>query len=412
MSIDLQDIPTRGLLEALSSWALAGGVTTVEALTGAVGSLPSLDAETAWTPDDVGRRADRLAWEYLRSTVMELPHSSEQWMDALPAIGVSHAEWSDVPRSPVDWAASVRRMGAWPPPAPGRVVYLSRRRSRQRDDSVTSTMAWGREQLQAIVSAAEGLGALIPLTARERVDAVPAVVSPVEPDYRELEALRLLGTPFTELSSAIAMVLELYSDPYVYARDLLLPDDELRWRLFHLGCYGELLAEAVDRIGPITSTRPLMAGTRRATHVLTDGVEPDVTYEFWFEASGLWKLKPGTTSHAEVAKAVRGTRGGLIPDIAAVRQRNGVPERLALAEVKYSRNGQYIFGTGYAEALGYGLEAVELFGIPTLSLVVAPDDMIVGSGASVERNVSGVQLRTGAGTPSAVASSVLRWLST
>lgn len=411
MSVDLGDIPTRGLIEVLSSWALAGGMTTVEALTAAVGSLPTLDAATTWTPGDVVRRADRMVWEHLRPIVMSLPGTPEQWMDALPAVGVSHAEWADVPQSPVDWAASVRRMGAWPPLATGQVVYLTRRRSRQRDESITSAMAWGRQQLLAVLAAAEGLGASVPPTARDRVQAVPAVAASVQPDYGELEALRLLGTPFTELSSAIAMVLALYSDPYTYARDLLLPDDELRWRLFHLGCYGELIAEAVGRIGPITSTRPLLAGTRRATHVLTDGVQTGVTYEFWFEASGLWRLKPGPTSHAEVAKAVHGARGGLVADIAALRRRDGVIESLALSEVKYSRNGQYVFGTGYAEALGYGLEAVGHFEIDTLSFVAAPDDMIIDGGASVDRSVAGTLLHTGVGTPSGVASSVLDWLS-
>lgn len=412
MTVDLDDIPTRGLLEALSGWALAGAMTTVEALTIAMGSLPSLDATTAWTPEDVGRRADRMAWEHLRPAVMSLPETSEQWIDALPAMGVSHTEWSDVPRSPVDWGASVRRMGAWPPPPTGQVVYLTRHRSRQRDESTTATMAWGREQLLAIIAAAENMGATVPPRARDRIEAVPAVAPPVQPDYAELEALRLLGTPFTELSSAIATVLELYSDPFVYARELLLPDDDLRWRLFHLGCYGELLGEAVDRIGPITSTRPLLAGTSRANHVLTDGADTGVTYEFWFEASGLWGLKPEPTSHTEVAKAVRGTRGGLVPDVAAVRHRNGVAEQLGLTEVKYSRNGQYIFGAGYAQAIGYGVEAVQHFKIDTLSLVLAPSDMLLSEVASVERGVSGARLRTGAATPAGAAGAIIDWLTT
>jgi len=411
VSPDLGDIPTRGLVEVLSSWALAGGTTSVQALSAAVGSLPTLDAEENWSLGDISRRANRIAWEHLRPIVMMLPSTSEEWLDALPAVGVTHAVWSETPQSPVDWAASVRRMGAWPPPQTGQPAYLTRRRSKERHESIVSAMAWGRRQFLTTLAEAESLGASVPPAARSRIEAVPAVATPIPPDFAELEALRLLGTPFAELSTAISMMLTLDVDPLVYARDLLLPNDEFRWRLFHLGCYGEILAEAVDRIGPIASTRPLLAGAQRPTHVLRDGATTNVTYEFWFEASGLWRLNPGPTAHEEVAKAVHGTRGGLVPDICVVRRRGDAIERLALAEVKYSRNGQYIFGSGYPEALGYGLEAVRHFGIATLSLVTAPDDMITGSGASVEQNVSGCQLRTGVGTPSTVSRLFVDWLS-
>ena len=410
MTPDLGDIPTRGLLEALSSWALAGGMTSVQALRAAVGSLQTLDADNDWSPRDIRRRATRMAWEHLRPIVMMLPDSSEEWMDALPAVGVTHAMWSDTPQYPVDWAASVRRMGVWPPPASRQPTYLTRRRSKERHEPIVSAIAWGRTQFLATLAEAESLGAIASRDARDRIEALPAVAAPVPPNFAEVEALRLLGKPFAELSAAILTILTLERDPFTYARDLLLPDNEFRWRLFHLGCYGEILAEAVDRVGPIASTRPLVAGTQRPTHVLRDGVKTDVTYEFWFEASGLWRLRPGPTPHEEVAKAVHGTRGGLIPDICVIRRRDDVIERLALAEVKYSRNGQYIFGSGYPEALGYGLAAVGHFGVDTLSLVTAPNEMVAGDGASVQQSISGCQLQTGVGTPATVARLFIDWI--
>lgn len=407
----MKDIPSRGLIEVLSSWALAGSMTSVETLNAALGAVTSIESRKAWSAAQVARRAERMAWERVRPVLMQLPEDEDAWLDAIPGASHHSGVWSERPVPPVDWRASVRASGGWPPPNPYRARFRRQRRARLQDDVATRALSWGRYELRRVRDAASGLGASVPESVSRRIEALPKGGQLQEPSRSDIQQLRGLGSPFRELTQVLEVLLTLSSDPIAYAHDLLAPDEEVRWRLFQLGCYGEVIAEAVDRIGAVTSRTPLFGGSGWASHSVADPHNPAVEYQFWFEAGGIWRAYGGATQrHRRLGSIVRGSSGDLRPDIGGVILVDGKPRRAAVLEVKYSEDGGYVFGTGYPQAIGYGLEMASGFESSVLALTIGPDPVLLEDKATNTSDVFGRQLHAGVARPAAAAKATIGWL--
>jgi hypothetical protein len=383
---------------------------TLLAALGRVGDDASV-AEHGWTAAAATRRCHTIAWLRIQEALRGLPTRRETWQDALPATSDRQSVWTDEPRGAVDWPTTIRVAGGWPPPAPGRVRYRTRVRRRQGTHLALAVLFWVRTRVGHLRAAAVAQGYEIDPDVAARLDAIPPPpTTPPTPTWSQMEAVTALGAPWSSLRTPLNLLARLEGDPLAFARDFLLPDPDLRWRLFHLGCYAELLHQVGQRAGVAPkSVEPLSASGRRPSDslALPDGARLD----FWFEASGIWGTRgETTTAHRQVRSAAVRGQAGLTPDICAVLLRDGAPSRAAVLECKFSRNPAYFFGSGYPQVLGYTLELGEALGVPVLGAVVPPSDTLLRSAKFAVPSGQTREVHVGIAEPSSAAEVVTRWL--
>ena len=101
---------------------------------------------------------------------------------------------------------------------------------------------------------------------------------------------------------------QLAEDLLTFARQHLLPDDDIRWRLFHLGVLGKLLKVLRSRGASITSLRPLSGAASSGPAYL---VELDGRcWDLWFEAAAIWDYYGQPSPYqALVRPQISGRRG-------------------------------------------------------------------------------------------------------
>jgi hypothetical protein len=378
------DFPTRGLGEVLTGWSGSGGVVSdaqLLALLTAVGPLAGRD----WDSQTVVRRARRVLWDKLLPLLSQLPASEREWLEALPATRQSERVVSSRALRPIHWPRTVRANRGWPPPAGwDRAVFVGRRPDRVRDVVLARTLCWTADECLALrTDAYKAVGG--------RADAGPpspqldamvaareALRSPApEPSFEDALTVGRAGSPWNMLGAITDELLRLRRDPLLFAFEILLPDEELRARLFHLAAFGEALVALRD-LGGVLVSKDLLRGASAGPAYVAD-VGGGRTVDCWFEASGCWRYYGGrryTPTYERATEGVVGYRGDLSPDCLFILREGTVPSAALVLECKFSRDPTYVARDGFLQTSAYSAELATLLGTDILGLVVGPASVV------------------------------------
>lgn len=364
----LPPIPERGLEEVLRSWSGSGQ------LWAALAACKDPIAERSWDAVDVRARAHRILFSQLAPLIARWPRDLGRWMEALPPELVRSRVHAERPHSGMDWRAT-RRLG-WPP-----AEFVSRPPRRRNDNLLAQVLIWTLRRL-LLVSA----DAATPATDQERLaydrataafgllaEASLAGLDTSRPGFADLRGVRAVGQPWTDLALVAKRLLLLDSELERLAWEVVAPDPDLAWRLFHLGVLGEVLHSLRTSGARVTSLRPLGASVPGPAFAVLDSDEE--AWDLWFEAGGIWRYYECQEPYQEVSRGVLGAGSALGCDVMLVQ-----PSRRALLiECKYSQSGSVVARAGYLQALAYATEANELCPAVT-SAVVGPSDVVTAPG--------------------------------
>jgi hypothetical protein len=362
----VEDIPLDGLEEVLQGWSGRGQLYE------ALATIPGSNADIRWQHQDIEGRAHRIMLARLGPLLEAWPTSAADWLHALPAQSLRLRRISDTPQTGTDWVET--RMLGWPPEQ-----FVVKDRSRVADQLMSTTLRWTLDQLAVIRRnavrverslrelAATHVEAALSLRNQPPLDAT-AGMRPVRSD---VEALRRSGWPWTKLAPVTDMLITTQSeDLLTFARQHLLPDDDIRWRLFHLAVLGMLLKTLRERGAAITSLRPLSgaASAGPAYAVQLDGRR----WDLWFEAAAIWRYYGQESPYQLLTRPALGYQSTpLGADILLI-----IPEEDAYAfECKYGETS-YIARDGYLQAVAYGHELRMYHARNVSSCVVGPDSRV------------------------------------
>ncbi|RDV46347.1 hypothetical protein DOE76_04210 [Leifsonia sp. ku-ls] len=343
------EVPLDGVVYVLSGWSGQGSLYQ------ALSVLEEPDAtERAWDEKTIRSRAGRILIEHIRADLERWPQSVEEWLPHLPIASHSRSLVSRIPHGRVDWRETSRRFG-WPPSA-----YVARLREREIADVTVSTLAWTVNAIDRIVVQAKRRGALeqsvpaldLPLSAARDALAYTRVPDDLpRPVRHDLESLRTSGKPWSDVQPVTEKIVRSETDLAWFALQLLAPDPEFRWRLYHLAVLGHVLMALRAEGATIRWQTPMGSGASGPNFVarMLDGTAVDV----WFEASGSRKhYKQGESTYRRVMRSVLGSESSIGADLGLF-----IPSRghALLLECKFSSYGPYIARNGYHQAAGYAL---------------------------------------------------------
>lgn len=347
-------IPLDGIEEILSGWS--GNGSLYEALAAVSGSGAM---ERSWSEQEVRSRANRILVEHIRGDLGRWPRSVDEWLPHLPVSSRAEVLTSSNPRGRVEWRETSRRFG-WPPRS-----YVTRRRHREIADVTVTTLAWTVDRLEEMIRQARK-GQMLPeseasldgplAAAKEALALAETPESSPRPDRHDLDALVTSGKPWSSVEAVTSQIVRSETDLMWFAEQMLSPDEEFRWRLFHLAVLGHVLGALRERQARVSWRAPLGAGSS-GPHFVTR--LPDRTeIEVWFEAAGATKYYGGPTApamYSETVKPVKGAERSIGADIGLF-----IPSRrqALLFEVKFSSDGPYIARNGFHQAAAYMLDAV------------------------------------------------------
>ncbi len=366
--------PEDGLVELFRSWSGKG-----ELYAGLAAVLSDDDFD--WTEKDVERRAHLMLFEQGRPLIEQLPTNIQDWMNVLPVVSQTETLRSRSPRGAINWP-NTRRQG-WPP-----TEFSGRVRRRGVDDELLSALRWTVERLLAVHLHAKEMRPTIgkkvqeQLSTLEELAATPELraVEAESPDLLMVEGIRRAG-PLWRVVGDLSDLLrqEETTDLARLAAELLAPDDDLRWRLFHLCVLGTMLGVLRERGCRPVSRRPL-AGR---SHGPAFRVEvPDAApWDLWFEAAEIWDFTKNTEPYVEATRGL--VRRGYVrgADLFLIDPAN---KRGVVIECKYTAKGEYL-RSGYDQALAYLVEARTLLMDEGEAFVVAPIEAVpkVGVGRTM-----------------------------
>lgn len=394
-------IPRRGLDEVLRRWSGPGEL--YEAIA-AVEADDLSQAGRSWSRIDVERRANLMLLKRLIDRLSRWPTRFRVWIDALPAVSVRRPRrLVDAPLAGVSWAETARE--GWPPR-----VFVVRPREREPDTVLVTTLRWTLDRVSQIRAHAVALDAEVDSDVRGQLDVGARVrrepivdqAEPIKPTRTEIAALRREGTPWKQLADVAEVLRHLdHASLSELADELLMPDAEIRAKLFHLGVLGELL-HAVHAVGgTFKSVRPLARRTRRGpAYVVT---APDGSkWDLWFEAASSWgynRYGSPPSPYAEAGSGLGGGGGAIGADLMLIRP----SERALVIECKYSARTEYVGRQAYRQVMCYALETCRM--AKTVDgLVVAPTGVVAPAGGFTEVACG----RVGIVPPEMIRTAVLR----
>jgi hypothetical protein len=373
----LDDIPQDGLAEVLRGWSGRGQLYE------ALASIRDDHSEVRWDQRDVEGRARRMMLTQLAPLLESWPRSAADWLHALPAESLRQRRLTDTPQPGVDWVETRTALG-WPPEQ-----FIVKDRSRVADQVISSVLRWSLDQLavirhdavrteRSLRSVAEvQLKAALSLRGQPPLDAATGT----RPAPADLRALSRSGWPWTRLAPVAEMLsAQAAEDLLTFARRHLLPDDDIRWRLFHLGVLGKLLKVLRSRGASVTSLRPLSgaASPGPAYLVELDGRR----WDLWFEAAAIWDYYGQASPYQALVRPALGHPATpLGADILLIAPRE---EAYAL-ECKYGEPG-YIAHRGYLQACTYAHE-LQRHVEKVTSYVVGPDPKVISQAQLAWGNV-------------------------
>lgn len=390
-------IPEAGLAAVLASWMGRGSL--FEAL-----SVPLDEREVRqWTSADVRQRANRILLPILEPALRRWPGRVGEWLDCLPASKSHTRVVKQFPFPGVAWAQSRRSFG-WPPSA-----FVGKESERGADMLAVQVLRWCADRLKQIwadnlsispdlkFESTDQLTSLLSLLEHEPLSSASAM-APTRPD---LMALKREGAPWGSVANVAHVLLEAERSTDFLMYELLMPDDDIRWRLFHLATLGVLLVTLREAGCQITSMRPISARSGSPNYeVVAPG---GVRYSLWFEASGVWSYLGKSSPFVEATSGITQARRSNGADLLLLD-----PGRRALViECKYSWNAENVARDGYYQAMAYGVEARSRLADVVVAVAVGPETVLSG------RSFTNVSIgRVGTVPPSALASVVGEFLRT
>lgn len=366
-------IPLEGIENILSGWSGKGSL--YEAMAAVSGDDTM---ERAWTEQDIRSRADRILVEHVRADIDKWPRSVDEWLPHLPVTSRAEVLVSSTPRGRVDWRETSRRFG-WPARS-----YVTRRRHREIADVTVTTLAWTVERLEAVVRQAR-TGRMLPeieptldeplMAAREALSLTQIPETLPQPDRHDLDALLTSGRPWSYVEAVTSKIVRSETDLLWFAEQMLSPDPDLRWRLFHLAALGHLLSALRKHQARISWRAPMGAGSSGPHFVarLPDGTNVEV----WFETSGANRHYGGATAglYSKTVTPIHGAERGIGADLGVF-----IPSRkhALLFEVKFSWYGPYISRNGFHQAAAYVLDAGDHWE-RVWSYILGPEERVCGT---------------------------------
>lgn len=357
-------LPWQGVVELLRGWSGRGQLYAALAASSGQG-------DDQWSASDVEMRARRILFAEVEPILSKWPLRTSDWTNALPAETVHYRAVEPSPVGRVDWVAT--RLHGWPPEQ-----FVVRHRQRQSDQLLTTIMKWCLTRLLDVQRdavrllpgidsrVARQVAAGVALLDRSPVREAPAI----SPTKRDLAAARASGRPWGSLADVAERLLSEDRDLEGLARKMVLPDDDLRWRLFHLGCLGTMIV-ALKRAGhQVDWLRPLNGVSRGPQFAVKDS--RGRTWHLWFESAAMWSWYGATSPYTAVRRSLPGAARPLGADIALV-----LPGDFALVvECKYSTDVSYVGRNGYEQALAYLSEALSGLVPAAAAAVVGAEDVV------------------------------------
>lgn len=355
-------VPEEGLDEVLAAWSGRGQL--LEALT----AVDDEDGERRWSPTDIRRRAHRVLLASLLPALQTWPQRTDTWLDALPAEALRHIQVLPAPAAGVSWPATMRRHG-WPP-----ATFVVRARRRVADTLLVAVLRWTLETLREVRRDALAVEPSVDLAARQQLDVAIGLLEeePLasatshRPARHDLTAVRREGRPWAAVATVAQELMELDVSLALWARRMVAPDPELRWRLFHLAVFGVLLRRLRETGAACISCRPLSAAAPAPAYDVR--YDDGTRWDLWFEAGGLWSYYARWSPYMAATTNLPGANQPLNGDIVLVD-----PDRGALIiECKFSASASTVGRGGVPQLMAYMVESRTSVAPTVHGYVVAP----------------------------------------
>ncbi|MGN9803453.1 hypothetical protein ACTMTB_08815 [Micromonospora sp. L32] len=246
-----------------------------------------------------------------------------------------------------------------------------------KDESALQTLAWTARKLERM---ARDVRPIAPLLVDRIEHPILTMVGVVKSDLQDVEALppdrldlRSLansGRPWSSLAMVAASLVRSLTDLDFLAFELIEPDSQLDWRLFHLSVLGEVLATVRSLGGRVRWNAPLSAGESSGPQFQLR-IGQDI-WDLWFEASAAARYyqvpspyKAATTGVSSVQRAIGADILLCLPG-----------ERALMLECKWSALGSYVGRDGYHQASSYLIEAQPGLVDNAWSYVIGPEEVV------------------------------------
>ncbi|MBS7589801.1 hypothetical protein KHC24_20950 [Ancylobacter defluvii] len=298
-------------------------------------------------------------------------------MDALPAVRLHETTTTQSPTSGISWPETRIRYG-WPPSA-----FIGRQTARHADSLLSTALRWTFERLGTIRDSAVSSYADADVEIRAQLDAgrraimrAPLALAPaIRPGRHDLIAIRRAGSPWGTVSEIANRLSVLDASPEALANELLIPDENIRWRLFHLAILGEILLSARSLGFQTLSQGPLRPGGGRPSFRLT--ARGDLAFDLWFEAAGIWHDLGVRSPYAEATAGIALKDRRLGADLLLAHPRG---HSFLVIECKYSWNVDFVARNGYYQAVAYASELASRTGGKIMAIAVGPEGVVHSSG--------------------------------
>jgi hypothetical protein len=357
-------IPEQGLSEVLSKWIGRGTIWDAIA-------APKPSEEQDWSASDLKSRAHRILLERLVPALGRWPRSLRHWIDLLPAAKTHGTIVQSVPFSGVSWTNTRINYG-WPATA-----FTGRESQRGADMSLVTVLRWTLEQLEQIRGNAIRAFPDVDRSVLEQLDAcarlfkIEPLVSAtsLRPRRQELQALRREGSPWGAVVDVAAELRSADASLDYLGSQLLMPDDGIRWRLFHLAILGELLTSLRTLGCTIRSLGPLTGGSTGPSYEIVDA--HGRSWSLWFEASGIWANRAISAPYGEATRGIGASRA-LGADLLLIRGHQAA----LIIECKYSEFREVVARNGYYQATTYAAEVCSRLAKDVTSVAIGPEGVV------------------------------------
>jgi hypothetical protein len=272
---------------------------------------------------------------------------------------------------------------------------------------LVTTLKWTLESLQTVYHDATTLYPEIADSVSLQINAATSVLQaePVasaraqEPRNPELLSLRREGAPWGAVSKVASELRDVEFSKGSLVSRILMPDDQIRWRLFHLGVLGVVLSGLRAAGCSITSLRPLRAASPGPAFSVRD--DRGRKWDLWFEASGIWSSSKRSSPYVEATAGFPGADRTLGADILLLLENT----KAVIFECKYSEDANRVARSGYYQAMTYAAEARSRLCDDVISVAIGPEGIV--ESASFTDVIVG---RVGTSPPSGIAEVLLNAL--
>ncbi|SPE58310.1 hypothetical protein SNS2_3929 [Streptomyces netropsis] len=366
------DVPEDGLTEVLRGWS------SKAKLYAALAGITDDWTDIQWSQLDIKQRANRVLFARIVEFLNDWPTKTTVWTDALPAGSRRTRRISPNPDPGTDWVTSAVR-GGWPTNE-----FVVNDRNRVPDQVMATTLRWTIDQIEKIRKDAMKVEEnSLKNAAKRQLDTLFAVreeptlssSAGTRPTPQDIAGLSRSGAPWTQLA-VMAKFLADADRPNLmdFAREHLLPDDDVRWRLFHLGILGVLLKNLRVEGWKITSRRPLSGSRNEGPNYSAESPDGAI-WDIWFESSRIWDHYGVKSPYLDLMAGVFMNPAQPVgADLAIIQQ--GVAAHLF--ECKYG-GADEVRRKGYHQITTYVDEALEQLVPRAQGFVVGPDDVVLNS---------------------------------